>query len=159
MKNTLFIFFSLLLFFSCSDSDDGADEEQKEEVKEVTLEGNYTGTWNSSTDQDIVYTDYAISAKFEFLGNNKAKLTGVFFATSGLSSCCGADNDGTMNVDLDGDTITSFSFNDTIIGCTGNFTGSGSITSKNPFTLQVDFTGDDCDGEHVGQLIFKRIKN
>lgn len=159
MKNTIYIFLSIILFYSCSSSDDGADEEQKEEVKEVTLEGDYVGTWNSTTDQDIVYTDYAVSAKFKFSGTNKAILTGVFFATSGFSSCCGADNDGTMTVNLDSDTITSFNFNDTIIGCTGNFTGTGSISSKNPFTIQIDFTGDDCDGEHDGQLLFKRINN
>ena len=129
---TVFFFLSLIMFLACS-SDDSPEQEQKEEEKEITLEGNYSGTWNSTTDQNAVFTDFLISAKFEFSNNDKTQLRGVFFATAGLSSCCGGDNDGTMIVNLDGDNITSFDFDDTIIGCTGDFEGTGSISSKKPF--------------------------
>lgn len=160
MKNlnvkTIFLCISLILFFSCSSNDDdNTEEEQKEEVQEITLEGDYSGTWNSTTDMDITYTNFAISAKFIFSNTDKTRLSGEFFA--GSSSF--GDNDGTMLINLDGDSISSFSFNDTLIGCTGTFTGNGSITSKDPYTLQIDFTGNDCDGNHIGQMIFKRLNN
>jgi hypothetical protein len=153
-KITFFLVFPLITFQSCSD-DDSSNEEEQEEVKEITLEGDYSGTWNSTTDMDITYTNFAISAKFRFANADKTRLSGEFFARSSSTG----DNDGTMLINLDGDSISSFSFNDTLEGCTGTFSGSGSITSKDPYTLQIDFTGNDCDGNHEGQLIFKRINN
>lgn len=163
MKNikqkTVFLLFASIIVLSCS-SDDSSPEQEQNEEKEVTLEGDYVGTWNSSTDMDIVYSDFGISAKFKFANSTNERLSGEFFATTGFNSCCNSgDNDGTMIINLDGDNITSFSFNDIITDCTGTFSGNGSITSKNPFTLQIDFTGNDCDGNHTGQLIFKRINN
>lgn len=157
-KITFFLVLPLVTFLSCSDDD--SSEEVKEEVKEITLEGDYVGTWNSNTDKDITYTDFGISAKFIFANTTKTRLSGEFFATTGFNSCCeSGPNDGTMLINLEGDDITSFSFKDIITDCTGNFTGKGSITSKSPFTLQIDFTGNDCDGNHTGQLIFRRINN
>lgn len=154
-KTLFFLLFPLVICLSCSD-DEGPEEEMEEmEEQEITLEGDYTGTWNSTTDLDITYTDFPISAKFVFGNVAKTRLNGEFFARSSSTG----DNDGTMVIVLDGDNISSFSFNDTLIDCTGTFSGSGSITSKNPFTLQIDFTGEDCDGNHVGQLIFKRTNN
>lgn len=157
-RTIFFLLFPLIICLSCSD-DDGPEEEPKEE-NEITLEGDYIGTWNSNTDMDITYTDFGISAKFVFENTAKTSLKGEFFATTSFSSCCDSgDNDGTMFLDLDGDSISAFSFNDIITDCTGTFSGSGSITSKNPYTLQIEFTGNDCDGNHTGQLIFKRINN
>jgi len=149
-----FILFPITIGLSCSD--DGPDEEkEQQEEQEVTLEGDYVGTWNSTTDMDITYTNFAISAKFKFANTDKTRLSGEFFARSSSTGT----NDGTMQIVLDGDSISSFNFNDTIIDCTGTFSGSGSITSKDPYTLEIDFTGNDCDGNHVGQLRFTRIKN
>ncbi len=149
----------IFLFITSCSSDDSAPVEEQEEQKEITLEGDYTGTWNSTTDMDITFTDYIVSARFEFSNTAKTKLRGEFFATPSFTSCCNNNNDGTMLLNLDGDTISSFSFNDIITNCEGNFTGKGSITSKTPFTLEIDFTGSDCDGQHIGQLVFKRTKN
>ncbi|GMN05624.1 hypothetical protein MTsPCn5_10120 [Croceitalea sp. MTPC5] len=150
----------LLVYFASCSGDDPVEEEQKTEDTPVTLEGDYIGTWNSTTDLDITYTDFGISAKFTFANNEKTRLSGEFFATTSFRSCCQDNgNDGTMLVNLDGDTIESFSFNDQIVNCTGSFSGTGSITSKAPYTLQIDFTGNDCDGNHIGQMIFTRRSN
>lgn len=148
-----------LALFSCSSSEEEPEIEQISE-EETTLEGNYQGLWNSTTDTDAVFTDYPVSAKITFANSAKTRLRAEFFATSTFSSCCKDEgNDGTMTMNLEGDAITSFSFNDQIVDCTGSFTGTGSITSKNPYTLKIDFTGNDCDGNHVGELLFTRSKD
>lgn len=154
-KGLFYIVFSLLVCLSCSNDDSKEAEEEIIEQMEITLEGDYVGTWNSTTDMDIVYTNFAISAKFIFANTDKTRLSGEFFARSSSTG----DNDGTMQITLDGDSISSFSFNDTIIDCTGTFSGSGSITSKDPYTLEINFTGNDCDGNHIGQMVFRRINN
>lgn len=159
LKHCSLILLVLIYFSSCS-GDDSPEEEQKKEDSLITLEGDYLGTWNSTTDKDITFTDFGISAKFTFANNEKTRLRGEFFATTSFRSCCqSTGNDGTMVIDLDGDTIASFSFNDQIIDCTGTFSGTGSITSKTPYTLQIDFTGNDCDGNHIGQIVFTRRNN
>ncbi len=163
MKKNLFILalFSahILLFISCSGSDDDTPAAEME-PEAVTLEGDYIGTWNSNTDLDITYTDFGISARLKFANAEKTRLNGEFFATTSFSSCCNSgDNDGTMVFNLDGTQITSFSFNDIITDCTGNFSGTGTITSENPYRLEVDFTGNDCDGNHIGKMIFTRLNN
>lgn len=152
--------FLLIIICSCSEGNSSEEPVMEEQNEVATLEGRYVGTWNSNTDLDITYTDYAISAEFEFSNTSKTRLTGAFFATSSFSSCCNSgDNDGTMFLNLDGDTITSFNLNDVIPECTGTFSGSGSIISKSPYTIQIDFTGSDCDGNHIGQLLFTRMRN
>lgn len=163
MRHKLFLyslFLSSSIFFTaCSSSDDDTPAaEEPEEV--VTLEGNYSGTWSSDTDMDITYTNFAISARLKFANEEKTRLNGEFFATSSFVSCCeSGDNDGTMVFVLDGMQITSFSFNDIITDCTGNFSGTGTITSENPYRLEVDFTGNDCDGNHIGKMIFTKLNN
>ncbi len=147
------------MLFSCSSNDDEPDVEQKEE-EEATLEGDYQGLWNSTTDTDAVFTDFPISAKISFASSDKTRLRAEFFATSTFTSCCKDEgNDGTITMNLEGDAISSFNFNDQIVNCTGSFTGTGSITSKDPYTIKIDFTGNDCDGNHTGELLFTRTKN
>lgn len=158
-STSLSLFALFFVLFSCSSDGDEPEMEQKEE-QEITLEGNYLGLWNSTTDTDATFTDFPISAKITFANTAKTKLRGEFFATASFTSCCKNEgNDGTMSMNLEGDAITSFSFNDQIVDCTGNFTGTGAITSKNPFTIKIDFTGNDCDGNHVGELVFTRSPN
>lgn len=164
-KIIFFLFLPLSICISCS-SDDGPAEQQEQEQQEpteeevLTLEGNYRGTWNSDTDLDITYTDFGITAKFEFTDDTETRMRGEFFATTTFESCCSSGaNDGTMLIDLDGNTISTFSFNDIITDCTGTFEGSGTITSEDPFTLEIDFTGNDCDGNHIGQMVFRRTNN
>ena len=60
-----------------------------------------------------------------------------------------------MNVEFDGDTITSFYYNDVITDCSGVFTGSGGIRASDR-AFVINFTGNDCDGDHVGQIVLKK---
>lgn len=157
---TVFIFlFPIILITSCS-NDEGSDEEKEEEQMEITLEGDYLGLWNSTTDTGETFNDFPVSAKISFANIAETKLRAEFFATSSFRSCCKDDgNDGTMNMDLNGDEITSFRFNDQIVDCSGSFAGTGSVTSKSPYTIKIDFSGSDCDGEHTGTLLFTRTNN
>lgn len=142
-----------LFIFSCS-SDDGNEPVQMEDPIEETLSGNYTGTWNSET-PSITYTDFAISARFVVSASNPNRINAEFFATPNYTSCCSTNaNDGTMIINLDGNTITSFSFTDTIVDCEGTFSGDGMINANGSFV--IDFTGNDCDGNHVGQLVYTK---
>ena len=147
----------LILGFSCSKDDEGSKE--KEEDKLITLEGDYRGSWSSTTDMDITYDNFGISAKLAFSNSTEDRLTGEFFATSSLASCCVAgENDGTLVLDLDGDDITAFRLNSKVQNCTGDFIGSGTITSGSPYTLKINFTGNDCDGNHIGEMVFARTE-
>lgn len=143
----------LCLFISGCSSDDGNEPVQMEDDPvEESFTGNYRGTWNSVT-PSITYTDFAISARFVVSASNPNRIDAEFFATSNYTSCCSTNaNDGTMIINLDGDTITSFSFTDTIVDCEGSFSGDGMINANGNFI--IDFTGNDCDGDHVGQLLF-----
>lgn len=149
----------LMVFMSsCSSSDDDSstpDTPPPPPVGEDTLKGNYRGTWNSTT-PTATFVDFLISVKIngENTNGNSTTLTGEFFATSSFTSCCGNANDGTIVINLDGNTITSFSFNDQIVDCTGNFSGSGEVNSEGDFI--IDFTGNDCDGNHVGQIVLSK---
>jgi hypothetical protein len=144
----------LCLFLSSCGSDDGNEPQQMEEEDpiEETFSGNYRGTWNSVT-PSITYTDFAISARFVVSASNPNRIDAEFFATSNYTSCCSTNvNDGTMIINLDDTTITSFTFTDTIVDCEGSFSGDGIINANENFV--IDFTGTDCDGAHVGQLVF-----
>ncbi|WP_299680290.1 hypothetical protein [uncultured Dokdonia sp.] len=152
---TLYAWMLCLCLFICScSSDDNNNEPQQmeEDPVEESFTGDYRGTWNSVT-PSITYTDFAISAKFVVSAANPNRIDAQFFATSNFTSCCSTNaNDGTMIINLDGDTITSFSFIDTIVDCEGSFSGNGMIDANGNFI--IDFTGNDCDGDHVGQLLF-----
>ena len=118
-----------------------------------SLSGNYRGLWNSTT-PSVTFTDFPVSAKFVVNADNTI-INAEFFANSSLSANTTSGNHGTMVIRLDGKTITSFNFNDTIPGCTGSFSGSGTINSFGVFI--INFTGNDCDGNHVGVLTFEKI--
>ncbi len=148
-------FFALLILstLSCSSSDDPEEIIMQEQA--AGFIGDYTGTWNSTT-PSVTYTDYPVSITIEQerVNGDEIILSGPFFATANQVSCCGSPDDGSVVIKISGDQITSFSFNDRIVDCTGNFTGSGSVSSNG--TLIIDFTGQDCDGEHVGQMRFRK---
>jgi len=145
----------LCLFISSCSSDDGNEPVQMEEDPvEESFTGDYRGTWNSVT-PSVTFTDFPISARFVVSASNPNRIDAEFFATSNFTSCCSTNaNDGTMIINLDGNTITSFSFTDTIVDCEGSFSGDGMINANGNFI--IDFTGNDCDGDHVGQLLFIR---
>ena len=141
-----------LCFYSCSSDDGNEPVQMEDDPVEESFTGNYRGTWNSTT-PSITYTDFAISARFVVSASNPNRIDAEFFATSNFTSCCSTNaNDGTMVIQLDGDTITSFAFTDTIVDCEGSFSGDGMINASGNFV--IDFTGTDCDGDHVGQLLF-----
>ena len=144
-------------FMGCSGSDDSSDdnpkqEEEEEEVEEATLEGDYTGGWSSTT-PTATFSGVPVSARLTFQGTNENRLVGAFFISSNFTVCCSSgDNDGTLIIDFDGTSITSFRYNDVITGCSGTFTGDGFIRSSDG-ALIISFTGNDCDGDHVGEII------
>ncbi len=155
MKNEkTFLMYKLLVLIAiclsgCSSGNDDSLEQQQED--EVTLEGNYRGTWSSTT-ASATFSNVSVSAKLQFGGADNI-LTGSFFISSDYTVCCSAgENDGTLVIDFDGDTITSFNYNDVITNCSGTFNGTGHIRTSDK-ALVIDFTGNDCDGDHVGQIV------
>jgi hypothetical protein len=124
-------------------------------IEEATLEGNYKGTWISTTSTNASF-NVAVSSRLAFSGSNTNKLVGGFFISSNFTVCCSTgDNDGTLVIDFDGNTITSFRYTDVITDCSGTFVGTGTVRTSDG-ALVIDFTGNDCDGDHVGQIILKK---
>lgn len=149
--NMLFVILAIC-FLGCSGGSDDSEEQQQEE--EATLEGNYRGSWDSTT-SSATFTGVAVSAKLQFGGSSNV-LTGSFFISSDFTVCCSAgENDGTLVINFDGDTITAFNYNDVITNCSGTFNGTGVIRASDK-ALVIDFTGNDCDGDHVGQIVLKK---
>lgn len=111
------------------------------------LNGSYSGTWT-----DNIYTDFPVSAILSF---DTDRLIGPFFYTADFVACCGGSDDGDVELVLDGNNITSFVYNqdlpDYMGGCPGTYEGTGQV--KNPVTIEIDFTGDDCDGHHSYGII------
>lgn len=135
-----------LAMIGCSSDDD--EKVQQGDLKD--LEGYYIGTWNSVTPSST-YTDFGISAKIRVSDSNE--ITGAFFYTTSFEVCCSeGDNDGTFTMKVDDKTITSFRLDDIQTDCSGVFTGRGTLREGDD-ALVIDFTGDDCKGDHVGQII------
>jgi hypothetical protein len=150
--NKFLIVMVIFCFTGCSSSDDSSGEKEEEEV---SLDDKYVGTWNSTT-PSATFTDVPISAKLRPLPNNANRLVGELFISANFTVCCSSGtNDGTLTIDFDGNTITSFRYNAVITDCTGTFNGDGTIRSDGAFV--IDFTGNDCDGSHVGQFVLKKI--
>ena len=152
----LYIFMVLILLgmvlMACSsDGDDNGPMPEEEE--EFTLEGNYTGTWN-----DNIYTNFPISA---ILSNpSGSNYSGPFFYSQNGSfvPCCNdTENNGTISFTISGDSILNFRYNQNLEffmgGCPGVYTGKGTISGT---TLNIDFSGNDCEGEHTGGKIVLR---
>ena len=147
IRVTLCLAFISFAVISCS-SDEAPIENPEPEVEE-TLVGSYNGTWNSTT-PSVTFTDFPISFEFTNVNPDETSISAVFYAGLNLTSCCGSANDGTASIGLNGNEITSFSLTSTVVDCAGTFTGSGTIDSQGNFI--IDFTGSDCDGDHIGQL-------
>ena len=99
--------------------------------------------------------DVAISAEIE--ETNPGQFRGAFYISNNFTSCCNSgSDDGTITFEVSGDEISNFVWNDIIPNCEGTFEGTGMITSENTFT--VDFTGTDCDGDHVGSLRLAKLR-
>lgn len=115
------------------------------------LIGDYIGTWD-----DNFYTNFAVSARI--LSEANKVLRGELFYTGNFTPCCnaasvGAENDGKITLVLSEDekTISSFTYDQVLLtymgGCNGQYTGTGEIDD---FSFEIDYTGSDCDGFHIG---------
>lgn len=112
------------------------------------LDGNFTGTWD-----DNLYSNFSISTNLTFAGST---LSGPFWYSPSFTSCCGGQDDGSILLNLDGDNITNFTYNQKLVSfmggaCDGTYTGNGKI--ENFVELLIDFEGDDCEGKHTGGKI------
>lgn len=129
--NKFLIVMVIFCFMGCSSSDDSSVEKEEE----VSLDDKYVGTWNSTT-PSATFTGVPISAKLRPLSTNANRLVGELFISSNFTVCCSSGtNDGTLTIDFDGNTITSFRYNDVITDCTGTFIGDGTIRSDDDLLL------------------------
>ncbi len=112
-------------------------------------QGMYTGTWS-----DQLYNKIPISGE---LTEQNGVLTGQFYFTAVFTSAyAGKANDGSWTIELDGKDITSFSFNQVIDNCGGLYTGTGKVL--NNANLDINFTGNDCEGPHTGgKILLTRV--
>lgn len=142
----------ILLITSCSSSDDDDPTIITPPPVSNTLGGDYTGSWNSTT-PSATFNNLSVSARLT-VNSDGTRLVGKFYISSSFTSPFGSADDGSLVIDINGKTITGFSYADNIPNCTGNFTGSGIINDSG--NLIIDFTGTDCDGAHVGQIILRK---
>ena len=148
--NKLFLIVVILFFAACSG--DGDDPITVIPPVTTTLAGDYSGTWDSTTP---TASFFGVDVSARLTSNaQETRLSGPFFISPNLEPCCGASNDGRIIIELDGNTITSFTYADAIPGCTGNFSGTGEISSTG--AIVINFTGTDCDGEHIGELFLTK---
>ena len=117
------------------------------------LDGRYIGTWD-----DNLYTNFGISADLKI---DQGILSGPFYYSAGFVACCGGSNDGHIRLQIDGQAITSFVYNQSLEAfmggfCSGKYEGEGKIVDL--INLHIDFTGDDCEGPHTdGKIILTRF--
>lgn len=156
-KSRLNDFFSVLFLMSTmlvlSCSEDGGSEEEPTPDQEVSLEGNFVGTWD-----DNIYMSFPISTILS--RNPSGGYTGPFFYSQNgsFTPCCNdAENNGSISFTIEGDSILDFRYNQRLEffmgGCPGLYTGKGIVTGN---TLNISFTGNDCEGEHTGGRIVLR---
>ena len=148
-KNFLIVFPVLLLVvMACTSNNNDQTEEDLN-----YLEGNYVGTWNSKT-PSTTYSNFKISTRIQVSASNE--VTGTFFYTDNFKVCCSEEeSDGTFTIDIDNDLIRAFRLNDTQNNCAGVFTGHGKYREEDK-SIVIDFIGNDCKGDHIGQIILVR---
>ena len=119
------------------------------------LQGKYAGTWD-----DNIYTAFPISADLKY---DLGWLRGSFYYTGTFAACCGGPDDGKISVEIVNDSIiNSFRYDQVLItfmnGCNGTYTGEGVIRY---FTnLNINFSGDDCEGPHTGgKIVLSKTNN
>lgn len=140
----------LLVTFSMPILSCGSDDPASDEL--VLTTGDYTGKWNSTT-ATAKFTNLSISARIKEV--SAGKFEGALFISNNFTSCCNSGkDDGAIHFTVNGTTITDFVWDDIIPDCTGTFMGTGTITSNNGF--RIEFTGTDCDGDHVGDLTLSK---
>ena len=144
----------LMLFIVACSSENEEEPVPEEEEEEITIEGDYTGTWD-----DNIYTSFPISARITEQRPNH--YGGPFFYSQNGSfvPCCqDPDDNGSIIFEVKGDSILNFVYDQDLQfymgGCPGTYNGSGIINQQG--WLLIDFSGDDCDGTHTGGKIVLR---
>ena len=120
--------------------------------EEHFLNGDYTGTWN-----DNLYTDFGISAKLKVSGST---ISGPFFYSPNFVSCCSGINDGSISFRLVDGAVQNFKYAQSLASfmggeCPGVYNGEG--VQENYTSFVIPFDGNDCEGDHVGEIILTKI--
>ena len=138
----------LLLGSSCKTDDNTTNTEP--DMEEQTIAGDYSGRWSSITPLNT-YDQIPASIRIQATADPN-RFIGQFYFTSSFVSCCNSgDSDGSITIDIEGSTITSFTYTDIIPNCNGSFSGTGTISDSG--TITINFTGSDCEGEHTGGVL------
>lgn len=131
-----------MLLVSCK------DDPETIAIPEITLAGKYRGTWN-----DNFYSNFAVSTELKLSADSV--LTGPFYYKGSFTPCCGGPDDGSVSMKIKNGAISSFMYEQRLItfmnGCNGIYTGSGKVSGA--YVLEIDFTGEDCEGIHTGGKI------
>ena len=158
-KSILFILWGTFLI-ACDSTDEPDVVEDPEEVPQeiFSLEaGDFEGQWTSRT-ATATFEGLSITARVRIESDSIA--TGELFISSNFTSCCGSDgidgSDGSISFTVSDNRVKSFIWDDVIPNCEGTFNGSGRLAADN--SIEVNFTGTDCDGNHTGSLTLKRIE-
>lgn len=115
------------------------------------LNGNYLGAWD-----DNIYVNQPITSTLT--ADDNGNVSGNLFFSKNFKPCCGGFDDGDIRFTIVGGSVTNFIYDENLRnykgGCTGKFPGTGKFDI---ISFEVDFTGDDCDGSHVGKLRLKKL--
>lgn len=115
------------------------------------LLGSYTGIWN-----DNLFSDIPISFRLE--NESETSVSGPFFISNDFTTYSNTPGDnGTITLrfeDNQDGVVSSFTYNQNMPvyqgGCPGTYTGDGTFQM---LAIDLDFTGNDCDGAHSGGKI------
>jgi len=117
------------------------------------VNGSYAGTWS-----DTLFGSVSVSIIFANVKNDTYK--GPTYISGNFKPTYGGSDDGKTTIVVENNEIVSFKYAQFAPnyrgGCPGTYNGVGSIDSE--FRINVDFTGNDCDGFHDNaQFSLRRI--
>ena len=117
------------------------------------VEGRYFGTWD-----DNLFEGIPISLELTHTSGNQ--YDGPIYISLNWTASWGGETDGSVTFDIDQDDINLFEFDQLLPdyaedGCPGYYSGPGTIDDE--FNMDISFTGDDCDGHHIGTLVLERF--
>ena len=144
-----FLMVFILILASCGDDDENDQQMEPEEEAEVTIEGNYTGEYSSTT-ENASFDNIPLSVILE-RGSSENTFEGQVFLGSFFMPCCGNNPDnGTIRMTIVDEAVTEFEWDIEVTGCNGTFSGEGTIDIERK--MDLTFTGGDCSGEQEGIL-------
>jgi len=113
--------------------------------------GKYVGGW-----EDNHFGDTRFSVVLDTEENG---IKGPFYFLETFESCCGGDNDGEMKLTIEDNNRVTFRYSQELGSyrgspCDGVYTGEGVIRNDNSgITINIDFNGSDCEGDHSNATI------